>query len=82
MKSSRDKIRYQALSDISAFVIIKFLQVLQIQENYCMSDTEPIIASVLTEVFRSIPGTPEKHTNSGTLVCYSASKVYVHVSQP
>lgn len=52
------------------FVILNFLTVLWLQENYWVNDMEPIVSSVLTEIACSKPGTPKQFTNSGTVLCY------------
>jgi hypothetical protein len=52
------------------FVILNFLTVLWLQENYWLNDVDPIILSVLTEIVCSKPETPEQHTNSGPVLYY------------
>jgi hypothetical protein len=46
------------------FVILNFLTVLWLQENYWVNDMD------LTEIVCSKAGTPEQHSNSGTVLYY------------
>jgi len=52
------------------FVILNFLTVLWLQENYWVNDVDLVVSSALTVIVCSKPGTPEQHTKYGNILYY------------
>jgi hypothetical protein len=52
------------------FVILNFLAVLWLQENYWVNDVELVLSSALTVIICNKSGTPEQHPKYGNVLYY------------